>query len=294
MFLLGRRTAQAKAANERGRKLADHGNDTAAEREYRRAVELAPEFEPAWFNLGLVYKRRREWTKCVECNQRAASLLPEAGQPAWWNLGIAATALRDWDLARRAWRGYGIDIGEGDGPIAGSFGRAAIRLLPGDSGEVVWCRRIDPARAVIENVPLAESGHRHGDTVLHDGAPNGERLVDGKSYPVFDEVELWQASNEPTVVARLFCPSEADARSALDILEGGDVYAEDWTATVRILCKACSEGRAHSGHDFGGGEGWRAPRDFGCVGDQALVRKLLGRWAKEAQGRAIERIERAL
>jgi TPR repeat len=294
MFWPGGRTAQANAANERGRKLADHGDDDAAEREYRRAVELDPESEPAWFNLGLVYKRRHDWAKCAECNERASDLLPGPGQPAWWNLGIAATALRDWNLARRAWRGYGIEIPEGEGPIAGSFGRAPIRLLPADSGEVVWCRRVDPARAVIENVPLPESGHRHGDTVLHDGTPNGERLVDGKSYPVFDEMELWQASDEPTVVARLFCPSESDARSALEILGGGEVYAEDWTATVRILCKACSEGRAHSGHDFSGGEGWRTARDFGCVGDHALVRELLARWASEALGRGIEGIERAL
>jgi hypothetical protein len=294
MFRLRSRTVRASAANERGRKLADHRDDDAAEREYRRAVDIDPNFEPAWFNLGLVYKRRREWPKCVECNQRAADLLPGPGQPAWWNLGIAATALRDWELARRAWRGYGIEIAEGEGPIVASFGRTPIRLLPADSGEVVWCRRIDPARAVIENVPLPESGHRHGDTVLHDGVSNGERLVEGRSYPVFDELELWQASDEPTVVARLFCPLEPDARSALETLDRGGVFAEDWTATVRVLCKACSEGRPHSGHDFSGGEGWRAARDFGCVGDQALVRELLGRWANEAQGREIEGIERAL
>jgi hypothetical protein len=136
---------EADKLNERGRALADAGDWDAALSCYRRAVERVPSFEPAWFNMALVHKRRRHWTDALDCNQRAASLGGEQGDPAWWNLGIAATALRRWDVARTAWQRF----------------------------EVVWGQRIDPARIVVKNVPLPQSGHRWGDIVLHDGAPNG-------------------------------------------------------------------------------------------------------------------------
>jgi hypothetical protein len=294
MFSRIANTSRAHAANERGRGLADRGDDNGAEGEYRRAVELDPKFESAWFNLGLIYKRRLDWAKCATCNLRAAELSSQPSAPAWWNLGIAATAMRDWKLARRAWHSYGVVIPDGEGPIDGFFGRTPVRLRPIDSGEVVWCKRIDPARAIIENVPLPESGHRHGDIVLHDGAPHGERLVEGKAYSVFDELELWEASDEPTVVAALICPTTADSKAALDALEVGDVYAEDWTSTIRALCKACSEGRTHSSHDFAGGEGWRAARNVGCSGKETVVRDLLSHWVTEGSGRQIESIQRAL
>jgi tetratricopeptide (TPR) repeat protein len=98
---------RAFTANERGKRLADAGDDNAAEVAYGRAIELDASFESAWFNLGLVFKRRHDWVECRRCNLRAAELDPRKGQPAWWNLGIAATALGHWDTARRAWRGSG-------------------------------------------------------------------------------------------------------------------------------------------------------------------------------------------
>src|SRR5919204_1203646 len=158
----------ATRANEEGRGYAERGLDEQAEESYLKAIELDPEYEHPWFNLGLIYKRRRDWANCARCNSRAGELNPKPENPAWWNLGIAATALRDWDLARQAWISYGVRLPAGDGPIEADFGWAPVRIDPEGEPEVVWGRRIDPARVVIENIPFPESGHRHGDVVLDD------------------------------------------------------------------------------------------------------------------------------
>ena len=286
-------SVRAVSANERGRRAADDGRDDLAERHYQEAIDLDPKYEPAWFNLGLVYKRRRDWPNCRRCNLEAAELDPRPQQPAWWNLGIAATALSDWDTARRAWRGYGLSIAGGEGPISADFGPSPVRINPEKSGEVVWCRRIDPARAMIENVPLPESGHRHGDIVLHDGQPNGEREAFGRVFSVFDELEIWKASDVATIVARLECPNEVDARALLEMTNAAKLATEDWSASIRPLCKACSEGRPHQFHDQDGSGGWRSVRDFGFAGDLAVTRELLERWATAAPGRIVESLRQS-
>src|SRR5919204_4032869 len=223
----------AELANAAGHAYLDRGLDEQAEQSYLKAIDLDPEYEHAWFNLGLVYKRRRDWANCARCNLRAAELDSRPEQPAWWNLGIAATALRDWELARRAWTRYGVKLPEGSGPIGGWFGWTPVRLDPGAEAEVVWGRRIDPARVVIENVPFPEVGRRYRDIVLHDGEPKGEREADGRMYHVFDEIELWQASGLPTVVGELICPEEGDAKAAVAICEQAGLKTEDWAGMVR-------------------------------------------------------------
>lgn len=191
---------EASKINDRGRARADAGEWDDALSLYRRAVGLAPAFEPAWFNMGLIHKWRREWVDALACCERAASLgSGDEGEPAWWNLGIAATALRRWDVARSAWRRFGIQVPDGDGEIQMLLGPAPVRIRPQDHGEVVWGLRIDPARVVVKNVPLPESGRRWGDIILHDGAPNGHRTFGDRTYSVFDELERWQPSEIPTL-----------------------------------------------------------------------------------------------
>jgi hypothetical protein len=274
--------------------LAGRGLDEQAERAYLQAIEHDASSVAPWFNLGLVYKRRRDWAACARCNLKAAELDPRKQQPAWWNLGIAATALRDWPLARRAWTGYGIDIPPGEGPIEGKFGLAPVRLNPDGDAEVVWCHRIDPARGVVASVPLPESGHRYRDVVLHDGDSRGEREYRGRVYPVFNEIELWEKSTEPTVVAELTCPTEADADAAYRLLDAAEIRHEDWAASVNMLCKACSEGRVHQKHDHEGPPGWRTRREFGFAAEADRVAAVLESWLSAGPGRDFGGLERAL
>jgi hypothetical protein len=269
--------AEANALNERGRQLADLGDLENAAAYYQRAIECLPSYEPAWFNLGLIHKVRHEWALSLECNRQAAELggnQPE--DPAWWNMGIAATALHDWKTAREAWRSFGFEIPAGDGEIREDYGPAPVRLVTDDGEEVVWCRRIDPARAVIRNVPLAGSGHRFGDIVLHDGAPNGERVLGGVVYGVFDELERWLPSEIPTFEVEIVVAGDEDAAALSELFDECGWAAQDWSRTLVPLCEACSEGRVHAEHEPSGEPG--PERVFGIAALPDEVPRLLGVW----------------
>ncbi len=224
--------SKARRLNERGRKLADKGWFAEAEEAYRAAADAAPEWSVPWYNLALMHKYRGNWEASLESNQRAVELSPSDGD-SWWNLGIAATALGRWDVARLAWQNCDISVSAGDGPIEMDLGHVPIRLTVNTEGEVVWSRRIDPARAVLVNVPLPASGHRWGDLVLHDGAANGYRMLQGQKVPVFDELAILQPSGFVTFVAELKAePNTLETLSSIAEDLGG--AAEDWSTSTRL------------------------------------------------------------
>jgi tetratricopeptide (TPR) repeat protein len=275
----------------KGASLLESDREAAADC-YQRAVELDPDLHEAWFDLGLVHKWAGRWEEAFACNLRAAELLGEVEEePAWWNLGIAATALHRWDVARRAWRAYGVDMPDGAGPIEADFGYGAVRLNRQSDPEVVWGQRIDPARIRLTNIPYPSSGHCWADVVLHDGAPNGYREVDGQQHPVFDELLRWAPSDVPTVEASI----SADAVDDLDqliatIVEAGHA-AEDWTRNVRTLCRRCSEGTVHAEHEeealVTGREHW-----VGIAAPLADATAIVRRWER-SPGRRCHSIELA-
>ncbi len=162
-------------------------------------------------------------------------------EAAWWNAGIAATALADWSTARRAWGAFGITLPPGEGEIIMNLGLVPIRIDPEGSAEVVWCRRIDPARAIIQNIPLPASGYRYGDLLLHDGAPNGTRILRGQEVLVFDALQLLHGSAYTTYIIQIQVGSEADAQALAQLVIEQEMEIEDWE-TIRQLCKACNEG----------------------------------------------------
>lgn len=227
--------------NRRGeRHLNETGDLARAADSFARATEYAPGWSVPWYNLGLAQKYLGRWAESLRSNRRASDLDPE-DEAAWWNLGIAATAIGDWAAARAAWATFGIAIPPGEGEVAMDLGLTPIRLDPDGRGEVVWCDRIDPARAIIRNVPLPESGYRYGDLLLHDGAPSGERHRQGRAVPVFDMLQLLRASPYTTYEVRARV-SGAEAIVALaELAESHDCGVEDWE-TIREICATCSRG----------------------------------------------------
>lgn len=260
---------------------------------YLRALALDPDRAATHYNIGLVHKYRGAWAESLHHNRRASDL--QVGhEAANWNMGIAATALRDWPAAREAWRRAGIDVDEGAGPIEMKLGRTPLRLNPDGDSEVVWGQRIDPVRAVLLSIPFPESGFRCGDVVLHDGAPVGEREVDGHRYSVFNVLELFEASASSTWLAEVDARDPDDLRALTDALDAAQVDYEDWTSDVRILCKQCSEGLPHEHHDRDGEKAWRNEHLVGISATSPdAARAVIERWSASGQGFLSRLVHRA-
>jgi hypothetical protein len=89
----------------------------------------------------LLFKYQGRWEQSFEFNRRASNLSPD-DQAAWWNLGIVATALGRWTEARLSWERCGIADPGGADPPDYKLGRTAYRLDPDGQGEVVWGSRL--------------------------------------------------------------------------------------------------------------------------------------------------------
>ncbi|SFF57060.1 TPR repeat-containing protein [Duganella sp. CF458] len=235
---------RAEELNDQGIAHHEAGDDELALQAYEEALRLNPGAAKTLYNMGLVYKYRNDWRKCFEYNQRAYTLRPD-DEASRWNLAIAATALRDWASARKAWADNGIELDGVAGPINGDYGPTPVRLNPDGDGEVVWGTRIDPVRAILRNIPYPESGFRCGDIILHDGAGVGSRVSRGREYMVFNVLELFEASKLSTFCLEVKEATEQQMAALEAAFNAADMPFEDWTANVRTLCKACSEGVPH-------------------------------------------------
>lgn len=260
----------------------DAGNLGEAARLYARLVALRPDGSAFHFRLGLAQKYLRDWPASLEHNLRSLALDGEHDEAASWNAGIAATALGDWPEARRQWQACGIELEPGAGPVEENFGPIGLRLNPWDGGETVFALRIDPARAMITNVPLPGSGHRFNDLVLHDGAQTGERHYFDHTVPVFNALARLEPSNFITFTAFLGCDSAGELEALLEFDAPGVGQVEDWTSAIRSQCLRCSYGvpHAHARHDPGDPTDWNPDRTLGIAAESDVaVRGLLAAWA---------------
>jgi hypothetical protein len=274
--------------NNRAMAAHDRGDSDRAVSLYEKATRADSSWSVPWYNLGLLAKERHDWNASRRNNQEAVRRDP-TDEAAWWNLGIAATALSDWVEARRAWSGYGIEIPAGAGEIIADFGSTPIRINAQADGEVVWSRRIDPARAFISSVPLPESGHRHGDLILHDGAPNGYRMLHGREVAVFDEIEILTPSRLGTFETTVFVESVEDLAALERIFGTAGGGAEDWSS-IRNICKQCSEGRPHQGHDLGENQPAGERRVGIAASAEEVASELLRSWSAQTAGRQTGRL----
>ena len=266
------------------------GDDAAAVAVLREVVGRFPRAAWAWFDLGLRHKWAHEWDAARDCNQRALDLARrKKGEPAAWNLGIAATALGDWNLARTAWRVFGIEIAAGVGPINADLGPTPVRLNPEPQHpgqlpvvvdgaeretEVVWGRRLCPARVRIENVPHPGSGHRFGDVVLLDGTPDGTRTFAGQEWPVFDEIGVLERSPYPTLTTELTVSGPDDMEAAEVVFVDEGFGFECWP----------EHDQERSPDDVGG------PVNVGIAADVESAERLLTVWRAAGAGRGFAQI----
>jgi len=149
-----------------------------------------------------------------------------------------------------------------------------VRLDTDGEREVVWIERLCPTRGRVVNVPVT-GGRRYGEIVLHDGEPKGERIVDGTTYPVFDELLLFEPSDLPTLEVTVNAAGTADLEALLGLFTGSGFGAEP-ASGVNVLCACCSEGSHHQDREVHSGAqlvSLAAPEDE--------ARGLLERWAAE-------------
>ena len=228
-----------------------------------------------WFDAALAAKFRRDWPQALHLSRRAAYYAePGTGDPAFWNLGIAATEQRDWSTARAAWTAFGIPLSPGEGEIDEDFGMTPVRLNDGAGEEVVWARRICPARAVVTSVPMS-CDRSFGDVILHDGAPNGAREVDGVEYPVFDELAVWSPSEVPRWTVTVAADPDAHEEMAQLFAQHG--CAAEPSSSMKTICECCSKGVVHQGTEL-----TVAPhQQVWLAGPEPEVRDLLAEWAAQ-------------
>ncbi|MBL0743876.1 tetratricopeptide repeat protein [Chryseolinea lacunae] len=227
---------------------SDRGNQEEAIVLYEKILAEKEDWAIVHYNLGLIYKYQNTWDKSYYHNKRAVALESDnAG--AHWNLGIAATMLKDWKLARQCWNFFGMKYELIDEDTAGNVGDSPVRIDPSNKAEVVWARRICPARAVILNIPCFAPKHRFRDMILNDGAPNGYRMSDGVKYPVFDELQHLEQSRYQTFSLKCRVLSESQYKDLEGRCKAVDIEIQNWTTTVRLLCRKCSEGTPHEKHD---------------------------------------------
>ncbi len=227
---------------------AVHDGDLDAEMAaLHRLTSEHPEFAWPWFDLGTRYKWLRQWPESVNANLEALARTPDpTGTAEAWNLGIAATALGEWALARQAWDAFGVDLPDGDGPILEDLGPAAIGLNPTPrfhepqllldgiryADEVVLARRLSPATARIEAVPVPESGHRFGDVILYDGEPVGRATYAGDEVLVFNEIMLLEPSAYPTLGVIVPNVGADGLRELIELVVAAGFGAEVWTTKI--------------------------------------------------------------
>jgi hypothetical protein len=130
--------------------------------------------------------------------------------------------------------------------------------------------------------------------VLHDGAPVGERIVDGTAVPMFDEIALLQPSSYATFAVTVAAPTPEAMAQLTALLAHHEAVAEDWSQSVRTSCMACSDGAAE-GTAHVHGPAPAAVRGFGIAsGDGDRVRAALAEWGAAGPERIVGTLERVL
>lgn len=201
---------------------------------HKRLTRLAPDWSEPFACLSRIYKNRQEWRPAYYYAKKAAEINP-FNETAWQNLGIAATAIGNWTTARQAWNHLGYHFEPGEQAIQSDLGVVPVCLNPATLPEIVWARRIDPARAVVLSVPQPRSGRRFGDVVLLDHENCRVRVLGNKRLEIFDELELLSPSRNSTFCAFLLSEEPQD----LDVLErlcrDAGIGFDNWSGANRLL-----------------------------------------------------------
>jgi hypothetical protein len=120
---------------------------------------------------------------------------------------------------------------------------------------------------------------------LHDGAAVGSREVDGRKYPVFNVLELFESSNYQTMIVNVMIAKEQDLETLETLFSSTQHDWEDWTTNTTSLCKQCSEGTPHQHHDQHLQATWQHKRTLGvAVYDSQDIMPIFEQWQQMCVG----------
>lgn len=212
-----------------------------------------PGEQSALFHLLLCAKMRGDWEQAEHWLKRLdeARVGAEAGEAAVeWNRGLIAVVRHDWATAVKAWERVGFSLPEqigsgGDYATPGELCPVRLKISLEDversegrlpRSEVVWGRRIGPARIELSGLPYHHPHFRSGDILLVDGVREGQVDYNGQSYPVVPALEVWKKSSGETL--RFYgIQTQVQHVIALDRLAqklGGEGWPiSNWTRLVR-------------------------------------------------------------
>ena len=195
---------------------------------------MAPDWSAPFSFLSLIYKKRNEWHSSLHYSQKAVEYNP-FDEMAWYNLGIAATALQKWELAKKVWQQLGFKLSASHQAPAINPCPIIVRLNPDTKPEVVLARRIDPVRAHIQSVPQPSSMHGFQDLILFDSKPSGYHIIEGKKFPVYDELQMIRPSLFFTFAIELETDSVKDVLVLEKLCEEANLGFDNWSNAYRMV-----------------------------------------------------------
>ena len=151
------------------------------------SIELDSKYWGSHFNLGLAYKKCKQWESSLKSFLACRDLLPpkvstETYASVYWNLGICSSVLKEWELARVAWYRLGFARSSTDeGPPSIPLGIAFVET---DDGSLLRGIRLDPVRIMVQEVFGAAKSLVAAE-VVHDAERIGTQRIEQATYPVY-------------------------------------------------------------------------------------------------------------
>jgi len=198
------------------------------------AAKALPGDMSAQFNLGVIKKLETDWAASAAAFETVLRFRPD-DQACHWNLGIAYTALGRFSDARLQWQKVGIDIPETDGDYASEGELVPIRLRSQRGGaEVIWARRLCPARVRLKGIPLDLEIGSYNDEFLIDGIADGETTYQGEDVSIFNSLALLK---EGGLVPFGCVPKDGSKplEELLHVLNAEVIPHADWRRLMQVI-----------------------------------------------------------
>jgi tetratricopeptide (TPR) repeat protein len=197
------------------------------------AAAALPGDMSAQFNLGVLKKLSLDWSSSRDAFETVLRYRSD-DSASLWNLGIALTALGDFGLARDCWTKLGFELPDTDADYASEGELIPVRLPKANgASEVLWARRLCPARARLKGIPIRRNQACYNDEFLIDGVQDGETKLNDRDVPIFNALERLRPS--PLIAYGLVVSGDgADLLKLLGVLNDKVMPHADWRHLIHL------------------------------------------------------------